>query len=256
MLHSGETLLIKEPHIIDLQRRMEAVELLKLMKERYTYEELHELTGLPITVLNRYVKGHVLPSRSRADELFKLFAEKLSLEEEVIRRIRFDEKGYFNNTTLISDTLLLRLIAKKAAKSFSDKEVTVVLTAAVDGIPIAVHVANFLDARLIIAKREREVGVKRFVEENYVPSFSGVVMTLYIPQDALSHKDNVLIVDDVVRTGETQKALVSLTEKAGGKLVGVFFLISIGEAWIKRMRLPNDCKLEILVRLPEPENIE
>jgi len=251
-----KALLIKETHVVDLQRRMEAVELLKLMKEHYTYEELHALTGLPITVLNRYVKGHVLPSRSRAEELFKTLSEKLSLEEEVVRRIKFDEKGYFDNTALISDTLLLRLIAKKVAKSFYDKKVTVVLTAAVDGIPIATHVANLLDAKVVIAKREREVGVRRFIEENYVPSFSGVVMTLYIPQNAFSHKDNVLIVDDVVRTGETQKALVSLTEKAGGKLVGVFFLVAIGETWIKHMKLPDECKLEILAKLPEPKRSE
>lgn len=248
--------MIEETHVINLQRRMEAVELLKLMKERYTYKELHKLTGLPITVLNRYVKGHVLPSRSRAEELFKLLAERLSLEEEVIRRIKFDDKGYFDNTALISDTLLLRLIAKKVAKSFSERGVTAVLTAAVDGIPIAAHVANMLDAKIVVAKREREVGVKRFIEENYVPSFSGVVMTLYIPQNALSNRDNVIIVDDVIRTGETQKALVSLTEKTGGKLVGVFFLVAIGDAWIKHMKLPEDCKLEILMKLPEPRKSE
>ncbi len=252
MILNGEIFLGKETHVIDLQRRMEAVELLKLMKERYTYEELHQLTGLPITVLNRYVKGHVLPSRNRAEELFRLFAERLSLEEEVARRIIFDEKGYFDNTALICDTLLLRLIAKKIAKLFSDKEVTAVLTAAVDGVPIAAHVANMLDARVIIAKREREVGVKKFVEENYIPSFSGVVMTLYIPQNALSHRDNVLVVDDVIRTGETQKALVSLIGKTGAKLVGAFFLVSIGDAWASHIKLPEDCKLEILVKLSEP----
>lgn len=243
----------REPHMLDIQRRMEAVELLKLMKERYTYKELYEITGLPATVLNRYVKGHVLPSRSRAEELFSVFSKKLDLKEEVMARIRFDEKGYFDNTALISDTLLLRLIAKNVAKTFADREVTVVLTAAVDGIPIAVHIANALDARIAIAKREREIGVKKFLEESYTPSFSGIVVSLYLPQNALSNKDNVLIVDDVVRTGETQKALVSLVEKAGGKLVGAFFLIAIGNVWVKHVNLPSGCKLEVLLHLAEPK---
>ncbi len=244
--------LIKETHVLDLQRRMEAVELLKLLKERYTYEELHDLTGLPITVLNRYVKGHVLPSRNRAEELFKLFNEKFSLEEEIVRRIRFDERGYFDNTALLSDTLLLRLIAKVVAGKFSNEEVTAVFTAAVDGIPIAAHVANVLDARLVYAKREREVGIDKFIEETYIPSFSGMIMTLYVPKNALSPKDNVLIVDDIIRTGETQKALFKMAEKAGSKIVGIFFMVSIGEKWRQTVEIPEDCKLEILVRLPEP----
>ncbi|MEM4446728.1 MAG: phosphoribosyltransferase family protein [Candidatus Jordarchaeales archaeon] len=244
----------RKPHMLDIQRRIEAVELLKLMKERYTYKELCEITGLPATVLNRYVKGHVLPSRSRAEELFSVFSRTINLKEEVMARIKFDEGGYFDNTALISDTLLLRLIAKRVAKVFADREVTAVLTAAVDGIPIAVHVANVLDARVAVAKREREIGVKKFLEESYTPSFSGIVMSLYLPQNALSSKDNVLIVDDVVRTGETQKALISLVEKARGKLVGAFFLIAIGNAWIKHVNLPSDCKLEVLVNLAEPKN--
>ena len=45
------------------------------------------------------------------------------------------------------------------------KRVTKVLTAAVDGVPLATMVANALGVNVIVAKRNKEVGVKAFLDE-------------------------------------------------------------------------------------------
>ena len=49
-------------HLEKLKFRLMVVDLLKAAKDRYTYRELSSMTGLPVTVLSRYAKGHVLPS--------------------------------------------------------------------------------------------------------------------------------------------------------------------------------------------------
>jgi adenine phosphoribosyltransferase len=244
--------LTEETHVAEIKKRMKAVELLKIMKKTHTYEELSKITKLPITVLNRYVKGHVLPSKSRADELFEIFDKEFDLKEEISRRIKFDGRGYFDNTELLGDTILLRVISQMVSEKFAGKKVTKVLTAAVDGIPIATQIANLLEAQLVIAKRTRDVGVSKFLEESYSPSFSGVLMTLYLPKGALTSKDNVLIVDDIVRSGETQRALVNLAEKSGVKIVGIFFIISIGKSWEKKIKAPPNAIVEVALHLPEP----
>ncbi len=40
-----------------VQEKLRLIRILRLLKKSYTYEELSRITGLPITVLNRYVRG-------------------------------------------------------------------------------------------------------------------------------------------------------------------------------------------------------
>lgn len=39
-----------------VQEKLRLIRILRLLKKSYTYEELSRITGLPITVLNRYVR--------------------------------------------------------------------------------------------------------------------------------------------------------------------------------------------------------
>jgi adenine phosphoribosyltransferase len=162
--------------------------------------------------------------------------------------LKFDN-GYFDNTALLGDTLLLRYVARIITQKFARDGITKVLTAAADGIHVAVHVSNELEVELVTAKRVREVGVSEFVEETYIPSFSGTRMSLYIPRYSFSKKDNILVVDDVVRSGETQRALINLVKKAGAKVIGLFILVAIGDAWREEIILPDE-KIETILNLP------
>ena len=242
-------------HADELKLRLMTIELLRTAKYKrnITYRELASKTGLPVTVLSRYAKGHVLPNTARAKQLWKVLSKIVGLEVEIRNRIRFDEEGYFDNTDIIGDFNILQQAANHALANFAGKRVTKVLTAAVDGIPLATMVANALGVNLVIAKRNKEVGVKAFLEETYVLGRdSGVTMTLYIPKDAIKRRDSVLIVDDMIKSGETQAALVNLVRKARAEISGVFSLISVGEEWRKKLKLPNGCQVEVITYIKAP----
>jgi adenine phosphoribosyltransferase len=231
------------------------IELLRTAKYKrnITYRELASKTGLPVTVLSRYAKGHVLPNTARAKQLWKVLTKLVGLETELRNRIKFDEEGYFDNTDIIGDFNILQQAANHALANFAGKRVTKVLTAAVDGIPLATMVANALGVNLIIAKRGKEVGVKAFLEETYVLGRdSGVTMTLYIPKDAIKKRDSVLIVDDMIKTGETQAALVNLVRKAKAEISGFFSIIAVGEDWKKKLKLSGECPVEVITYVKAP----
>ena len=241
-------------HADDLKLRLMTIELLRTAKYKrnITYRELASKTGLPVTVLSRYAKGHVLPNTARAKQLWKVLTKLVGLETELRSRIKFDEDGYFDNTEIIGDFNILQQAANHALASFAGKRVTKVLTAAVDGIPLATMVANSLGVNLVLAKRNKEVGVKAFLDETYILKGSGFTMTLYIPKDSLRKKDSVLIVDDMMKTGETQAALVNLVRKAKAELSGVFTLISVGEEWKRALKLSGECPVEVITYLKAP----
>jgi purine operon repressor len=242
-------------HADELKLRLMTIELLKTAKYKrnITYRELASKTGLPVTVLSRYAKGHVLPNTARAKQLWKVLTKIVGLETELRGRIKFDEDGYFDNTDIIGDFNILQQAANHALANFAGKRVTKVLTAAVDGIPLTTMVANALGVNLVIAKRGKEVGVKAFLEETYILGRdSGVTMTLYIPKDIIKKRDSVLIVDDMIKTGETQAALVNLVRKAKAEISGVFSLIAVGDEWKKRLKLTGECPVEVITYLKAP----
>jgi adenine phosphoribosyltransferase len=230
------------------------IELLRTAKYKrnITYRELASKTGLPVTVLSRYAKGHVLPNTARAKQLWKVLTKLVGLETELRSRIKFDEDGYFDNTEIVGDFNILQQAANHALANFAGRRVTKVLSAAVDGIPLATMVANALGVNLVVAKRNKEVGVKAFLEETYILRGSGVTITLYIPKDAIKKRDSVLVVDDMIKTGETQAALINLVRKAKAEMSGLFSLIAVGDDWKKVLKLSGECPVEVITYVKAP----
>ncbi len=222
---------MSETHLSDLKFRLMTIDLLRIAKKNYTYRELSSRTGLPVTVLSRYVKGHVLPSSTRAKTVWKTLEKLVGLEEELRRRIKFDEYGYFDNSSIISDPALLQQGAQYVFSRFAGRRITKVLTAAVDGIPLATLVSEALGIDMIIAKKSKEVGIRDYIEESFIPGESAMIMSLFIPRNTMKRGEGVLIVDDIIKSGETQKALVNLVEKCRAEVAGVYALIGIGEQW-------------------------
>jgi adenine/guanine phosphoribosyltransferase-like PRPP-binding protein len=246
-------------HAEDLKLRLMTIELLRTAKykKNITYRELSSKTGLPVTVLSRYAKGHVLPNTTRAKQLWRVLNKIVGLETELRSRIKFDDTGYFDNTEIIGDFNILQQAANYALANFAGKRVTKVITAAVDGVPLATMVANSLGVNLIVAKRNKEVGVKAFLEETYIlGKDSGVTITLYIPKDVVKKRDSVLVVDDMIKSGETQEALVTLVRKAKAEISGVFSLIAVGDEWKKRLRFGNNAPVEVVTYLKSPFDTE
>lgn len=236
----------------ELQERLNAVEILRILKKKYTYEELSKMLNLPVSVLNRYVMGRVVPRIDRARKILNFFGERFDLAKEVKSRIKFDKLGYFNNTPIIFDIPMLRLIIKHIIGKYVDKKISKILTASTDGIPIAVLFANELDVDLIYAKKEKEVGISEFLEESYIPSSSGVYMSLYLPKGSITSTDRILIVDDIIRSGETQRALINLVKKTGAKLVGIFILIAVGNSWRNYISSHKNIPIDIFVQVEPP----
>jgi len=243
---------MSETHLHDLKFRLMTIELLRTAKKSYTYRDLSSRTNLPVTVLSRYVKGHVLPSTKRAKNIWSVLENIVNLAQELQRRIKFDDLGYFDNTTIVTDIALLSQAAQSAMSRFAGKRITKILTAAVDGIPLATEVASALGVDLIIAKKTKEVGVQQFVEETLIPENSAVVMSLYIPKGVIKRRDSVLIVDDIIRSGETERALVNLVLKSKADVAGVYALVAIGDKWKQAIEPLRGVQTEIVFSVKSP----
>jgi len=147
--------------------QLQAVAVLRTLKETRTYEELSTLTELPAGDLNRYVNGHVLPGTARA--------------QAVVADI---------GREALADELLARITRQRLA--------------------------------------------------------SGIELTYYLPARAIESGDVVLVVDDLIRSGETQELLLDIALQADADVAGVFTLIAVGDEGMQRARDLTDAPVGAL----------
>ncbi len=224
--------------------QLQAVAVLRMLKDTRTYEELSSLTGLPAGDLNRYVNGHVLPGLERAREVVEGVGRE-ALADELEARVRFDEEGYVDNSAVVFDQSFLDLVAPVAANSLEFDRPDVVLTAATDGITLGAAMASYFDARLAYAKKSKETAVEEFIEARQRLD-SGIELTYYLPASSISSGERVLVVDDLIRSGETQELLLDIATTADATVAGVFTLIAVGEEGVDRARELTDAPVGAL----------
>lgn len=225
-------------YLDDVKKRIRSIELLRMLKKYHSYEELSKIMGYSKVVLNRYIRGHVLPASDRAQEIIDIAKQNLDVERLVKDQLVFF-KGYFDTTMLLGNTSLLKLVAQYVADNFKDAGITKIGAVAPEGLPMAVHLATELGTEIAIAKRTRDLGVREFVKVHFPQESTGELLSLNLPKGLLTLDDRVLIIEDSCRTGTTLKMMVELVEKSMAKIGGIFVLAGMGDKWkptIKKLK--------------------
>jgi len=205
--------------------RMGAVEALRILKKRMSYEQLSSLIDLPPTVLSRYINGHVLPSLDKAKAIFSIFKKEFLLDE-VRNRLARDEVGAIDTSRIIYDPLLLKHIIMAEWEKLMGFKVDKVMTMESDGIPVAYQLASMLGTEVAVVRKSKKLGVREFVEVRQIFE-SGAYRYVYLPRDSVRKGDYILLVDDIIRTGGTMKALVALCGEIKANVSGIFSIIAL-----------------------------
>jgi len=213
-----------------------AVEALRGLRKFVSGKEVLELLekeGLRITQvdLSRYINGAVLPSPKRALDILELLARINALGLVLQRALVVDERGVVNVARIAHDMAVLNLAAARAYVEVEGVEVDKVLTAAVNGVPLGTLVAHVLGAGLCVARQELDASASSYIEVRYFAPDPPRYAHLYLPSFALSEGDKVLVVDDLLRSGRTLKALVELASLKRAEVVAVLSLLAIGSDW-------------------------
>jgi len=228
--------------------RLNTMELLRLAKKRQKYHELAKILGISGSTICRYVVGDVLPTYERCEEIRRsLIRGGWDFRSILIDLIERQVGGTFDITPLLFLPQARALIAFWVFDKFSRLMIKKVLTPAVDGIPVATSISDMFRRPLVIAKTYKESGVERFHVVD-VRREDGGIVTWYVPYHSLRKGDRVLIVDDVIRTGVTQNAIIKLCGEAGADPVGIFAIVGVGD-WDRRIEAPPKTVKKVLIRM-------
>ena len=107
------------------------------------------------------------------------------------------------------------------------------ITAESKGIPLAYEMARQKgDKKWLLARKGPKLYMQNLFSVEVKSITTDAVQKLYLDgNDAdLMKGKRILIVDDVISTGESLRALETLVEKAGGNIVGRMAILAEGEA--------------------------
>lgn len=111
-------------------------------------------------------------------------------------------------------------------------EFDVILTAEAKSIPLAYEMARLSGKRYLLGRKAMKVYMKDVIKYELTSITTQHKQTLFLDgEDAAQMRSKrVLIVDDVISTGESLHALESLAEQAGGNIVGKMAVLAEGDA--------------------------
>lgn len=109
----------------------------------------------------------------------------------------------------------------------------VLITAESKGIPLIHEMARMLgNERYVLARKSPKLYMQNLFKAEVRSITTDHIQTLYLDgKDALYMRGKrVVVVDDVISTGESLKALEALVNKAGGTIVGRMAILAEGDA--------------------------
>lgn len=131
---------------------------------------------------------------------------------------------------MFSDVELTIACATELLKRVPDHDV--LITAESKGIPLAYEMSRQSGKKYLLARKSKKLYMKNTVEVQVNSITTAHLQKLYLDADDMEYLKGkrVLLVDDVISTGESIHALEQLVKQAGGEIVGKACVLAEGDA--------------------------
>ena len=138
----------------------------------------------------------------------------------------FPEKGviFRDITTLLKEPEALQQAIQQMYQKIIDLEYDVVLGPESRGFLFGMPIAYHQKKGFVPVRKKGKLPAKTISKE-YALEYG--TATIEIHQDALKEGQKVVIIDDLLATGGTAKAIVEMVEEAGAEVVALDFLIEL-----------------------------
>ncbi len=149
---------------------------------------------------------------------------------------------FYDITPLLADGDAFRQTVDTIAAQWADKKIDVVVGVEARGFLFASALAYKLGVGLVMIRKPGKLPYKT---HSVTYDLEYGTDTLEVHQDAIQPGQNVLIVDDVLATGGTVKAVSELLQNFEASIAGIAFLSEL--SFLKGREKLNDYKLTTLM---------
>ena len=165
----------------------------------------------------------------RKEEKEKMKIEEKEKIEKLIRSVKdFPEKGviFRDITTALKDKEGLEIVIKDFTDRYKDKGIDYVVGADARGFIFGAAIAYNIGAGFVPARKPGKLPAE---VESVEYSLEYGKNSIEIHKDAFKKSSKILIVDDLLATGGTAKAMVQLVEKLEAEVYELAFMIELSD---------------------------
>ena len=149
------------------------------------------------------------------------------LLEKSIRNIPdFPKRGilFRDVTTLIQDKTAFKKSVDLLAKNYNGLKIDKIVGVEARGFIFGAALAHKIGAGFVPVRKKGKLPYKT-ISTTYELEYG--TDTLEIHKDAICPGEKILIIDDLLATGGTVKAVINLIKQLGGKILGIGFIIEL-----------------------------
>ena len=153
-------------------------------------------------------------------------AKAIGLEKYVRNIPDFPKPGilFRDVTTLIQDGVAFKACVDTLVQKYKGKKIDKVVAVEARGFIFGAAIAHRLGVGFVPVRKK---GKLPFKTNAVTYNLEYGTDTLEIHKDAINPGEKVLIVDDLLATGGTVKAVTELVEGLNGKIIGIAFVIEL-----------------------------
>ena len=152
--------------------------------------------------------------------------KKMNLKDYIRNIPDFPKPGilFRDITTLLKDKKAFKFSVSSLSNKYKNKKIDVVVAVEARGFILGGAVAETLGAGFVPVRKSGKLPWKT---NSVAYDLEYGTDTLEIHHDAIKPGDKVLIIDDLLATGGTVKAVTELVKQLQGKIAGIAFLIEL-----------------------------
>lgn len=222
-----------------------AVDLLKVLKDKYNYRKLSNLTGIPISTLTRYLTGKTIPKGSKARRLIKNLILNLNVSSLISQFIKDGDVIDFSK--IMFNPNMIKIIGAHIVNEFSGMKITSFMALDLLSIPLTSYLSTITSRHFYIVTREPiPADNNEFftIVLNHSGSMWPTCYWIYFNQT--KKKESTLMISASIPENEFLGKLIEILEKKNVEIAGLFSLIGSEEEF-SRLSLKSGCKKYFLL---------
>ncbi len=211
------------------------IEGLKEIKEEQnlTIEKISQELNVNKSTISRYLNQQILPTSKHKEKII-IWLENKGLEASVIvnryvtQMLTASGKKVLSLTKLMNQPKKLFLISYLFIKKNPwVQDTDIVITVETEGIPFATIFGLLLGKTVAYFRKQRSVTWPDFIRIDLERAEVAVTEPLFLNREIVQGKNKALILDDIVRSGETISKLHEGLTREGIQTLGVIILTSL-----------------------------
>ncbi len=171
-------------------------------------------------------------------------SDKYNLDQAIRKVKNFPKEGivFYDITSILSNPEAFSYCISYMVNQYKGRSINAIVAVEARGFLFAAPVAEKLGVPLILARKKGKLPGK-VIEKSFALEYGEDV--IQIQQNDIKSGDNILLIDDLVATGGTLKAVSELIEESDASVEEIFCII--GLPFLNNFEPLNKFKLSTLI---------